>query len=65
MDPPQRPSAKEVRFMKFFEPIDWNDIQHQKPPFIPSLDDPTDTGYFEARNIMQHLDLSNFDVENQ
>lgn len=65
MDPPNRPSAKEVRFMKFFESIDWNDIQNQKPPFIPALDDPTDTGYFEARNILQHLELSNFDVENQ
>lgn len=65
MDPPTRPSAKEVRFLKFFESINWIDIQNQIPPFVPNLEDPTDTGYFEARNIMQHLELSNFDVENQ
>lgn len=63
MDPLQRPAAKEVQTMPFFGTIDWENILNQTPPFVPNPDDPTDTGYFEARNNLQHLKLSNFVVE--
>lgn len=65
MEPTERPIAKDVKLMKFFIDIEWENIQYIDPPFVPTLDDPTDTGYFDARNIMQHLELSNFDVEVQ
>lgn len=62
MDPEKRPSSNEVQQMAFFKSIDWNNLQNTEPPFIPQPDNPTDTGYFEPRNIMQHLKLSNIDI---
>lgn len=62
MLPADRPGAEECKAMKFFEPIDFENIQQMEPPFVPNLDDPLDTGYFQARNEMQHLKLSNFDM---
>lgn len=48
--------------MKFFESIDFANILNMEPPFVPNLDDPLDTGYFQARNELQHLVLSNFEM---
>lgn len=62
MQPSERPGPEEYKSMKFFESIDFNDIQNAEPPFVPNLDDPLDTGYFRARNEMQHLELSNFEM---
>lgn len=55
MDPNTRPTAKEVREMKFFETIDFNSLETEEPPFIPNLDDPHDTGYFEGMLIISRL----------
>lgn len=62
MNPEQRPSAEECKAMKFFESVDFDNILKTEPPFVPNLDDPLDTGYFQARNEMQHLKLSNFEM---
>lgn len=61
MDPTQRPGADECMKMSFFDLIDFENICKMEPPFRPELDDPHDTGYFRARNEMQHLHLSNFE----
>ncbi|XP_052836527.1 serine/threonine-protein kinase greatwall isoform X2 [Drosophila gunungcola] len=63
MDPNERPAAKEVQQMRHFSCIDWENIGSTEPPFVPTPDNPTDTGYFEARNNLQHLQLSNFALE--
>ncbi|XP_030371321.1 serine/threonine-protein kinase greatwall [Scaptodrosophila lebanonensis] len=63
MNPAERPAAKQVQQMNFFACIDWDNIGHMEPPFVPTPDNPTDTGYFEARNNLQHLKLSNFAPE--
>ncbi|KAL5282789.1 MASTL family protein [Megaselia abdita] len=63
MDPSQRPAAREVQEMMFFQQIDWDNLETAQPPFIPEPDNPTDTGYFDARNEIQHLKLSNFAIE--
>ncbi|XP_022212682.2 serine/threonine-protein kinase greatwall isoform X2 [Drosophila obscura] len=63
MDPAERPAAKEVQLMRHFASIDWENIGNMEPPFVPTPDNPTDTGYFDARNNLQHLQLSNFAVE--
>ncbi|KAH8382200.1 hypothetical protein KR009_002241 [Drosophila setifemur] len=63
MDPVERPAAKEVQQMRHFAGIDWENIGNMDPPFVPTPDNPTDTGYFDARNNLQHLQLSNFAVE--
>lgn len=62
MDPNKRPSSTEVQKMMFFKSIDWDNLQNTEPPFVPQPENPTDTGYFEPRNIMQHLRLSNIDI---
>lgn len=62
MSPSARPGPEDYKVMKFFESIDFENIQNSEPPFVPSLDDPHDTGYFRARNEMQHLKLSNFEM---
>lgn len=62
MNPSERPGPEDYKAMKFFENIDFDHIQDSDPPFVPNLDDPLDTGYFRARNEMQHLELSNFEL---
>ncbi|XP_063982142.1 serine/threonine-protein kinase greatwall [Diachasmimorpha longicaudata] len=54
-----RPSAKEVRAMGFFSAFPWDEPRRASPPFIPQPDDNYDTCYFQARNILQHLNVSN------
>lgn len=63
MDPTTRPQADQMKAMAFFELVEWDNMESMPPPFIPNPDDPQDTGYFEARNVMQHLVLSNFDMD--
>ncbi|XP_006611468.1 serine/threonine-protein kinase greatwall isoform X2 [Apis dorsata] len=58
LDQYERPSAQEVRVMKLFQHFPWNEPLKAMPPFIPQPDDNYDTCYFQARNIMQHLNVS-------
>uniref|UniRef100_A0A182NS22 Serine/threonine-protein kinase greatwall n=1 Tax=Anopheles dirus TaxID=7168 RepID=A0A182NS22_9DIPT len=63
MDQSKRPAAEQMQRMAFFECIDWKNMSQIEPPFIPNPEDPQDTGYFEARNVMQHLKVSNFNMD--
>ncbi|XP_024935952.1 serine/threonine-protein kinase greatwall [Cephus cinctus] len=62
LDPSARPSANQVRHMALFNGFPWDEPQKAIPPFIPQPDDNFDTCYFQARNIMQHLNVSNCDT---
>lgn len=62
LDQNSRPTAKEVRTMKLFGEFPWDNPQSAVPPFVPQPDDNYDTCYFQARNILQHLDVSNCDT---
>ncbi|CAG4978992.1 unnamed protein product [Parnassius apollo] len=62
MEPTERPAAKEVRVMPLFRNVDWENQLNKQPPFVPTPDDLFDTGYFQARNILQQLHVSNFDM---
>ncbi|KAI4502144.1 hypothetical protein M0802_002826 [Mischocyttarus mexicanus] len=62
LDQSVRPTAKEVRNMKLFENFPWNEPSKAVPPFIPQPDDNYDTCYFQARNILQHLNVSSCDT---
>lgn len=64
MDPNLRPGPAEYKQMTYFNSIDFDDIMAKEPPFIPNVDDPQDTGYFNAKNQIQHLKMSNYE-ENQ
>ncbi|KAF5269889.1 hypothetical protein FQR65_LT05688 [Abscondita terminalis] len=57
-DPISRPAAKEVKQMKVFEGNDWENLLSTQPPFVPVLDDMTDTVYFQARNELLNFNLS-------
>ncbi|XP_075971918.1 serine/threonine-protein kinase greatwall isoform X1 [Anticarsia gemmatalis] len=62
MEPTDRPAASAVQAMPLFRNIDWNNQLNVEPPFVPTPDDVHDTGYFQARNILQQLHVSNFDM---
>lgn len=51
-DPKLRPTAKDVHKMDFFSSIDWDKLESVEPPFIPNPENPTDTGYFEGRKLV-------------
>ncbi|KAL0851225.1 hypothetical protein ABMA28_007069 [Loxostege sticticalis] len=62
MEPKDRPAATAVKKMSLFRHIDWENQLSAEPPFVPTPDDLHDTGYFQARNILQQLHVSNFDM---
>ena len=39
--------ASEIKAHPFFNKIDWKNIKKNKPPFIPKLENPWDTKYFD------------------
>lgn len=51
MDPQNRPTAKDVQVMPFFDSIVWETLESIEPPFVPAPVDPTDTRYFECNSI--------------
>ncbi|EZA61991.1 Serine/threonine-protein kinase greatwall [Ooceraea biroi] len=61
-DQAARPSAKEVRAMTLFREFPWDEPLKAIPPFIPQPDDKYDTCYFQTRNNMQQLNISNCDT---
>uniref|UniRef100_A0A224Z4G2 Serine/threonine-protein kinase greatwall n=1 Tax=Rhipicephalus zambeziensis TaxID=60191 RepID=A0A224Z4G2_9ACAR len=59
-EPEARPGFQELCVLPFFESVTWSSLLDKEPPFVPNPDDDTDTCYFDARNQMQHLQLSSF-----
>uniref|UniRef100_L7M301 Serine/threonine-protein kinase greatwall n=1 Tax=Rhipicephalus pulchellus TaxID=72859 RepID=L7M301_RHIPC len=59
-EPEARPGFQELCSLPFFESVTWSSLLDKEPPFVPNPDDDTDTCYFDARNQMQHLQLSSF-----
>ncbi|XP_046661322.1 serine/threonine-protein kinase greatwall isoform X1 [Homalodisca vitripennis] len=62
LDPLQRPSGEVVKLLPHFTTIDWDHLLETTPPFIPQPESLGDTSYFQARNILQHLNMSNFEM---
>jgi serine/threonine-protein kinase greatwall len=62
MEPSERPEADFYKKMSYFNDIDFDNIMAVEPPFIPNPNDPLDTGYFNAKNEIQQLKLSNFEM---
>lgn len=61
LDPSARPNGADIRKMDLFSAIDWDNLLNTEAPFIPQPDSSTDTCYFQARNILQHLNVSSFE----
>jgi len=70
-DPRERLKASDIKKHPFFANIQWENLWTQTPPFVPNLDDLTDTSYFDARNARPDIDAairrsdSAFPVEEQ
>ncbi|KAG8038670.1 hypothetical protein G9C98_000225, partial [Cotesia typhae] len=47
LDQKERPTAKEVRKMQFFNEFPWDKPEEAVPPFVPNPDDNWDTCYFQ------------------
>lgn len=62
IDPKIRPKADDVMKMAVFKHLDWKNLLSAQPPFVPDPYDPTDTGYFQARNELLNFNISNFDL---
>ena len=62
VNPDLRPRSGGVKEMTCFSELDWNDIHNKVAPLVPNPDDGYDTTYFNAKNLANHLQMSEFDV---
>jgi serine/threonine protein kinase len=49
-------SIDEIKRHPWFAGIDWAHVSDLEPPFVPCLEDPCDTSYFEERNALEQYD---------
>ncbi|CAH1393994.1 unnamed protein product [Nezara viridula] len=61
-DPTVRPKGDEVKKFKLFSEVNWKDLHNSTAPFIPQPDSIVDTSYFTARNTLQNIQMSGFDL---
>jgi len=61
LDPKMRADGAQLRKLPLFSQIPWKDILSMEAPFIPQPKDHTDTTYFQARNCLQNLRVSQID----
>ena len=47
----------EIKAHPFFESIDWETLHLSQTKFLPTLEDPTDTKYFDGRNAVFYSPL--------
>ena len=62
VNPVERPRAAGLKAMECFSDIDWDDIHNKPAPFVPNPDDVYDTTYFNAKNLANHLQMSEFNL---
>ncbi|KAK9498159.1 hypothetical protein O3M35_004037 [Rhynocoris fuscipes] len=62
LDPDARADGNIVSQMPLFNDIDWENLHSSSAPFIPQPDNNMDTSYFSARNALQNIRVSEFDV---
>ncbi len=59
LDPKTRANFGEMQKMSLFSDVEcWTNLTEKEAPFVPQPDDETDTGYFDARNDAQHIQVS-------
>lgn len=61
-DPKCRANFDTIKSITLFSSIDWTCLRDTEAPFVPQPDDAMDTTYFEARNNIQQLKVSNFEL---
>ncbi|KAG3113716.1 hypothetical protein PI124_g7317 [Phytophthora idaei] len=62
-DPSTRMGWEGIKLHSFFDGINWDTILESVPPFVPTLEGPNDTSYFNNRNLTDvFVDDDEFDV---
>jgi hypothetical protein len=56
--PSERMRLRHMKHHELFRNVDWNNLLNERPPFIPRPDHNMDTCYFETRNEMQNIKMS-------
>ncbi|GLD93582.1 hypothetical protein PINS_up002174 [Pythium insidiosum] len=63
-DPVRRLGWEGLQRHPFFLGIDWNTLLESTPPFVPTLEGPNDTSYFNNRNLTDvFIDDDDFDID--
>ena len=57
-EPRERMRLHQMKNHAFFAGVNWNSLLNEPPPFVPLPDDETDTCYFETRNEMQNIKMT-------
>lgn len=60
MDPLVRPAYKEVKQFEYFQNVNWENQLLEEPPFIPQLENPLDTCYFQGRHKLFFIMIFKF-----
>ncbi|ODV65634.1 hypothetical protein HYPBUDRAFT_95857, partial [Hyphopichia burtonii NRRL Y-1933] len=67
LDPEERlgyNGADEIKSHPYFKEIDWLSLYDEEPSFIPTLDDPESTDYFDSRGAdISHFPKDDFEEE--
>ncbi|GMF19640.1 unnamed protein product [Phytophthora lilii] len=62
-NPATRMGWEGIKLHPFFDGINWDTILESVPPFVPTLEGPNDTSYFNNRNLTDiFIDDDEFDV---
>ena len=59
-DPAFRPKAETIKCMACFSNLQWDQLHGVEAPFVPQPDNIYDTTYFDARNMANRLQMSDF-----
>ncbi|KAG0659972.1 rim15, signal transduction response regulator [Maudiozyma exigua] len=66
LDPSKRlgvNGAQEIKDHPYFKSIDWSKVYEEEPSFVPTVDNPENTEYFDPRGaILENLDDSDNEV---
>ena len=54
----ERMRLEQMKDHEFFRGVNWNNLMNEQPPFVPQPDNMMDTFYFDSRNEMQNIKLS-------
>lgn len=57
-EPRNRMRLKQMKEHELFASVNWNSLLNEQPPFVPQPDHSMDTCYFETRNEMQNIKMS-------
>ena len=61
-EPGQRMRLRQMQQHELFKSVNWNNLLNEKPLFVPKPDHNMDTCYFETRNEIQNIKMSNIKI---